>query len=159
MALTSLIMIPDGFSLAPDDKCAMVNKINAWNEGAMLHSTLLASIIVEKLKPTTQYESRYCNFCKLCNVRWGGGAACGGAACLNHCVCRLAVSVAVPWKTGLKKRDMKCRVVEMCVRSYSPAPLFLTLTTNWAGLRGWKKSKSNPQIFYPSNHRLPLSVP
>ena len=31
-------------------------------------------------------------------------------------------------KTGLKKRDMKCWVVAMCARSYSPVPLFLCLT-------------------------------
>ena len=34
-------------------------------------------------------------------------------------------------KTGLKKRDMKCWVVAMCARSYSPVPLFPSLMDGW----------------------------
>ena len=55
--------------------------------------------------------------------------------CINQSFCLPVrfVDVASPpvqcSKTGLKKRDMKCWVVAMCARSYSPVPLFLCLRT------------------------------
>ena len=47
---------------------------------------------------------------------------------LSFCpVCGSRLSSCPVQKTSLKKRDMKCWLVAMCARSYSPVPLFLCL--------------------------------